>query len=82
MVMYSLIQLTDFIKQQKNIKDNSNIHASIKQLEQDKTISAIDRIQILNNTYKNKAELILKVPSAITMSEKQVKNILESQKKI
>lgn len=52
-----------------------------KLLEQDKSISAVDRIQILNNTYKNKAELILKVPSVIGMQDKQIKNIIDSQKK-
>lgn len=37
----------------------------------------MERIQILNNTFKNKAELILKVPAVAHMTDKQLKNLLE-----
>lgn len=52
----------------------------MKQLELDRSLSDIDRTQIINNSYKTKAELILKVPAAASLSEKQIKNILDQQK--
>jgi len=47
------------------------------ELNVDKGFSDMERIQILNNSFKNKAELILKVPAAAHMTDKQIKNILD-----
>ncbi len=40
----------------------------MKSLESDKILSDIDRIQIINNSFKSKAELILKVPSVASLN--------------
>ncbi len=42
----------------------------MKQLNIDKGLSDIDKIQIINNSFKNKAELILKVPATINLGDK------------
>ena len=47
----------------------------MKNLEGDKILSDIDRVQIINNHFKNKAELILKVPAVGQLSDKNIKAI-------
>lgn len=51
----------------------------MKQVELDRTLTDLDRIQIINNCYGSKAELVLKVPAAAGLSDKQVNAILEQQ---
>lgn len=46
----------------------------------DRGLSDMDRIQIMNNSFKNKAELTLKIPAAAHMSDKQIKSILDHHK--
>lgn len=49
----------------------------MKSLESEKNITDIDRIQIVNNCYKSKAELVLKVPALANLNEKSIKNIMD-----
>lgn len=51
----------------------------MKQLELERSLTDLDRVQIMNNCYGNKAELMLKVPAALALNEKQVRNILDQQ---
>jgi hypothetical protein len=69
--------LTTFVKECKErTKKGNNKNLELKI---DRVFSDIERIQILNNSFKNMSELLLKVPAAQHISNKQIKNILEQK---